>query len=157
MTVSAWRIAVEAPEYGANDLHGIGAKLSGGRWNSQGRPVVYCASSIALAILEAVCHQRTGSLPFKRYLVRIDIPDSVWRASKTLHPPPAGWDAIPAGLSARLAGDAWLVSASCALLRVPSVVVPEEYNVLINPQHTDTARLSAATLRRWVYDPRLFR
>ncbi|MES2743262.1 MAG: RES family NAD+ phosphorylase [Pseudomonadota bacterium] len=156
MTVSVWRIAVEAPTYSANDLSGTGAKMTGGRWNSRGTPVVYCASTIALAILETVQHLRSGSLPFNRYLVRIDVPDMVWNAHQVLDPLPGGWDAIPAGLAARRAGDAWIASGASALLLVPSVIVAEESNVLINAQHSDAGAIVATTLKRWHVDPRLF-
>lgn len=156
MTVPAWRIATEAPRYAANDLSGTGAKLTGGRWNSKGTPVVYCSTSIALATLETVHYLRNGGLPFNRYLVRIDIPDKVWEARQVLDPLPGGWDAIPAGLTARTAGDAWIASGASALLLVPSVIVSDEYNVLINPHHRDATALGATTLRRWVYDPRFF-
>lgn len=156
MTVPAWRIAVEAPTYAANDLSGSGAKTTGGRWNGKGTPVVYCATNIALATLETVHYLRNGTLPFNRYLVRIDVPDAVWNARQVLDPLPGGWDAIPAGLAARTAGDAWIASGASALLLVPSVIVPDEYNMLINPLHGDAAAIVATTLRRWTYDPRFF-
>ena len=156
MTVAVWRIAVEAPTYAANDLSGTGAKMTGGRWNSKGTPVVYCATNIALATLETVHYLRSGGLPFNRYLVRIDVPDAVWDARQVLDPLPGGWDAIPAGLTARTAGDAWIAFGASALLLVPSVIVPDEYNVLINAQHGDAGAIVATTLKRWIYDPRFF-
>ncbi|MDR7051494.1 RES domain-containing protein [Duganella sp. 3397] len=156
MTVAVWRIAVEAASYTANDLSGTGARLTGGRWNSRGTPVVYCAVNIALATIETVQYLKVGGLPYNRYLVRIDIADDVWNACTVLAPLPGGWDAIPAGLSARAAGDAWIASGASALLRVPSVMVPDEDNILINPQHPDAAAITATTLKRWLYDPRLF-
>lgn len=156
MTAAVWRIAVEAPAYTANDLSGTGAKVTGGRWNSKGTSLVYCATNIALATLETVHYLQTGGLPYNRFLVRIDIPDAVWDTRQILAPLPGGWDAIPAGLASRTAGDAWIRSGASALLLVPSVIVPDEYNVLLNPAHADTGALHATTVRRWLYDPRFF-
>lgn len=151
-----WRIAVETPAYPASDLSGTGARITGGRWNSKGAPVVYCSTSIALATLETVHYLRGGGLPFNRYLVRIAIPDVVWNARQVLDPFPGGWDAIPAGLSGKRAGDGWIAAGKSALLLVPSVIVPDEYNVLLNPRHADAAAITASTVRRWSYDPRFF-
>jgi len=156
MTAAVWRIAVEAPTYPANDLSGTGAKMSGGRWNSKGTPMLYCSSSIALATLETIRFITNSKMPFNRYLVRIDIPDAVWNARHVLDPLPGGWDAIPAGMTARAAGDSWIASLASAILLVPSVIVPDEDNVLINPQHADVATITATTLKRWIYDPRFF-
>ncbi|WGG49679.1 RES family NAD+ phosphorylase [Rugamonas sp. DEMB1] len=156
MTVSAWRIAVEAPGYSASDLSGAGAKRSGGRWNARRTAMVYCSSNIALAMLETLSFVRTGSLPFNRFLVRIDIPDLVWGRREVLAPVPGGWDAVPAGRASMAAGDAWAFSRRSALLLVPSVIVPEEFNILLNPTHSDAAAIAATTVRRWVYDPRFF-
>lgn len=156
MTVSVWRIAVEAPTCAANDLGGAGARMTGGRWNSGGTPIVYCATNIALATLETVHSLRNGDLPFNRFLVRIDIPDAAWEARLVLDPLPGGWDAIPAGLTSKAAGDGWLAAGTTALLLVPSVIVPNEYNALINPRHADAATLVATTIERWMYDPRFF-
>ena len=156
MTTSLWRIAVEAPNHTANDLSGAGAKNTGGRWNSVGTPLVYSATNIALATIETILHIRSGDLPFNRFLVRIDVPDDVWAARIVLNPLPGGWDAVPSGMTSRTTGDAWVASNSSALLLVPSVIVPDEYNLLINPQHPDVASITATTVKRWIYDPRFF-
>lgn len=156
MMVPLWRISVEAPNYPANDMSGTGAKISGGRWNSVGTPVIYCSTNIALATLETVLYLCAGGLPFNRFLVRIDIPDAVWRARTVLDPLPAGWDAVPSGLTSSMTGDAWAASAASALLLVPSVIVPDEQTVLINPLHADSTTIIATTIRRWIYDPRFF-
>jgi RES domain-containing protein len=156
LTAVLWRIAVEAPAYAANDLSGMGAKITGGRWNSIGTPMLYCSANIALAILETLSFIRTGSLPFNRYLVRIDVPRPVWNMREVLSPLPAAWDAIPSGLTSRKAGDRWIAGCRSPLLAVPSVIVPDEFNVLINPLHPAIARVVATTVKRWVYDPRFF-
>jgi RES domain-containing protein len=82
--------------------------------------------------------------------VRVDVPDDVWAARETLTRPPAiGWDAIPEGLVSR-AGSSWLSAGLTALLVVPSVIIVEEENVLINPAHPDAKRVTASKLRRFV-------
>jgi RES domain-containing protein len=156
MTQSVWRIAVDAPTYAAADLSGQGAKITGGRWNSPGTPLTYCASTIALATLETVVYMGSGSMPFNRFLVRIDIPDAVWAARIVLDPLPVGWDAVPASLTSRKTGEAWVAARSSALLLVPSVIVPDEFCVLINPHQADCSTISATSIRRWMYDPRFF-
>lgn len=160
MTVRAWRIGTDTPTYTADDLSGTGAKITGGRWNRDGTPVVYTASSPALACLETVVHLAAGALPLNRYLVRIDIPDEVF--ARRLHfddlAPQAervGWDAEPPGQVSLELGGAWLSACRSAILEVPSVIVPEDRNFLINPAHPDAATLTAAKLRRFEYDPRL--
>jgi len=156
LTVQLWRIAVEAPAYSADDLSGAGAKITGGRWNSQGTAMVYTSTNIALAALETLGHIRAASLPFNRYLIRIDVPAAVWALRELLDPLPPGWDAIPSGMRSRKAGDAWVAARRSPLLVVPSVIVPEEQNALINPLHPEAKKISAVTLKRWQYDPRFF-
>ncbi|MGZ3181919.1 MAG: RES family NAD+ phosphorylase [Telluria sp.] len=155
MTVALWRIAATTGTYVATDLSGAGAKHTGGRWNSPGLAVTYCSASIALAVHETIVHLRSGGLPLNRYLVQIVVPDDVWDARQVLMPP-VGWDALPAGMVSVQVGDAWLQGQASALLVVPSVIVPEESNVLINPLHPDAQRIAAKALRKWQYDPRYF-
>lgn len=149
-----WRIAQEHPGFPADDLSGAGASISGGRWNSAGNPMVYASTSIALALLETVVHL-SGPPVWNRYLIEIEVPDEVWTAAERVLPEQLpGWDAIPAGVSSIACGDRWLGAARSALLRVPSVVVPREENVLIHPHHPDTVRLHVRKLERVLYDPR---
>lgn len=154
MTVLLWRIATDTPTYEANDLTGTGAKISGGRWNRKGNAAVYAASNISLACLETVVHLLSDALPLNRYLVRISVPDDVWEKRVRLKPA-IGWDAEPPGRVSLDHGDKWLASGKSALLAVPSVIVPEEHNVLINPNHPDSSKIEATKIRKWLYDSRL--
>lgn len=151
-----WRIGAVTPDYTADDMSGTGAMRTGGRWNSVGVPVVYAAESIALAVLETLAHLRVDGLPLNRYLVRIDVPDKVWEARSILNPVPVGWDAEPKGIPSIHSGDKWIASNVSALMAVPSVIVPEEQNVLINPKHGDSMLVKATMVRKWNYDSRLF-
>lgn len=151
-----WRIATDTPDYTADDLDGKGAELSGGRWNARGTPLVYASSSRALACLETVVHLAGGrALPLNRYLVRLDVPAELW-AARTVFDAGAhvGWDALPPGRVSIAWGTAWAQAGASCVAEVPSVVVPEEGNLLLNPRHPDAARVTARKLRRWLYDPR---
>lgn len=152
-----WRIAVESPTYAASDLSGEGAKRTGGRWNRRGLALVYCSQSIALAVLETLAHLNQWDLPLNRFLVEVSIPDPLWQSRQIVgrESAPGGWDAIPAGMASVSFGDIWLASASSAVLEVPSVIVPEECNVLLNPLHPDASRIQVRTIRRWSYDHRI--
>jgi RES domain-containing protein len=156
LTIALWRIATDTPDYTADDLSGEGARRAGGRWNRSGTPMLYTASSIALACLETIVHLGGDDLPLNRYLVRIEVPDRLWsgapRFDAAAH---VGWDAVPHGKVSLDAGEAWASGRRSVLLVVPSAIVPEETDVLINPLHRDAAHLRARKIRRWTYDTRL--
>lgn len=152
-----WRIATQGPSWRADDLSGQGAAIDPGRWNSLGMPVNYTSTSIALACLETVVHI-TGDqgLPLRRWLVAIDVPAVHWRQRLYLEPGQLpGWDATPAARSSRGWGDRWLQKQSSLIALVPSVIVPEERNALINPAHPGAGSLEATVIRPWTYDSRL--
>ena len=153
--MNLWRIATDTKPYESDDLSGTGAKITGGRWNAPGDAVIYTSETQALACLEAVVHLNAGGLPLNRYLVAITIPAAIWAAARTEIPAslPVGWDADPSGRASVQFGTAWLRSNASALLRVPSVIVPDEYNVLINPQHPGARAITARKIRRWLYAP----
>ena len=157
MSRIVWRIATDTKDYEADDLAGTGARLGGGRWNDVDVPAVYASETQALACLETVVHLNAGGLPLNRYLVAVTIPAGIWAKARTHVPAslPVGWDAEPAGRASILFGTEWLRSGESALLRVPSVIVNDEFNVIINPQHRDISSITAAKIRKWVYDPRL--
>lgn len=154
---SLWRIAQDTPEYSADDLSGKGAEEAGGRWNRRGTAMLYCSSSIALACLETLVHLAgRDPLPFNRYLVRVEVPPSAWRARTMFEPGEhVGWDSIPPGIVSLSWGNAWATSARSLLAEIPSVVVPEESNILVNPRHPDARRLRSRKMRRWTYDVRM--
>jgi RES domain-containing protein len=151
-----WRIAADTPLWEAHELSGKGAELHGGRWNRPGRAVVYTSSSISLACLETMVHLGQHGLPLNRFLVAVEVPPDLWRARRILEPAklPVGWSSIPEGKVSLDLGDAWLTSCDSALLCVPSVIVPEEFNVLINVTHPDASRTVAKKVRPWHYDGR---
>lgn len=158
--VSVWRIGTDTPDYRADDLTGTGAKNSGGRWNRVGVALVYTSGSGALACLETVVHIGAGALPLNRYLVRIEIPDEVFARRTVLEDlapdsQRVGWDAEPAGRVSLDLGGAWVAARDTAILEVPSVIIPEESNFLINPAHPDAGTITAIKLRRFQYDRRL--
>lgn len=155
--ISVWRIGTDTPDYTAEDMQGIGAKMTGGRWNRKGTALVYAASTRALACLETVVHLAAGGLPLNRYLVQIDIPDDVWRMRQinTEKSVPVGWDALPAGKVSLDLGDAWVRGGASCILQVPSAIVPEESNLLINPAHPTITRIRAVKVRKWQYDSRI--
>lgn len=155
--IALWRIGTDTPDYTADDLSGKGAEKTGGRWNRPGLPAVYTASNIALAALETLVHLQLLGLPLNRYLVRIDVPDDLWIARARLPATtlPVGWDALPAGKVSLDVGDAWIKGMNSTLCDVPSVIVPEESNVLLNPAHPQAFRIRAVKIRRWLYDGRL--
>lgn len=159
MSRTVWRIATDTPSYEAHDLSGTGAKTTGGRWNEKHVPVVYTSETRALACLETVIHLNAGGLPLNRYLVEVTIPEDVWtkaqRESATSLT--VGWDAQPAGRASIDFGTKWLRSGGSALLVVPSVIVPEEFNVLINPKCSVSVGITANKVRKWLYDLRLIK
>lgn len=140
----------------AEDLTGEGAKLFGGRWNYPGTACLYTATSRSLAILEFRSHLSSLSqLPDKLKLLRLQVPDkpvhTVDAASL-----PEDWRSYPAPASCMLIGEQLLQRREHLLIKVPSVIVPEEFNVLINPRHTNARKLKLLDCLPLLLDPRLF-
>lgn len=154
--ITVWRIAKHTRDFMADDLSGGGAAAVGGRWNSKNNHVVYAGASIALCTLETLAHLGDEIACRNRFLVAIDIPQDLWKARMiwTTADLPVTWVAEPPGMDTVSMGDRWLQGGSGLLLAVPSVIVPEELNVLINPKHADASRIKARVVRPYVYDPR---
>lgn len=148
-----WRIAAETRKHRADDLAGAGAARHPGRWNDEGQPALYTAPTIAMAVLETAAHIDDGGLPLNRYLVRVEVPDHVWAAREVLDVSrlPVTWSAIPAGRASVRSGADWLRGMTAAILEVPSVIVPEESVVVINPLHPDAEGIAAKIVRRFDY------
>lgn len=127
-------------------LDGEGARLYGGRWNTPGRPLVYAASEAALAVLEVRVHLDLPPdlLPDDYVLVTIDLDDLLAEDVAAMPTDP------------RAFGDNWLHTQRTPVLRVPSAIVPESRNSLLNPAHADSGRARIVGSRRFTFDRRLW-
>ena len=138
----AWRICREP----FADLTGEGARLWGGRWNSPGRPLVYAADTAALAVLEVRVHLDLGFdlLPADYVLLTLDLDGA---SVETVLALPADTVAF---------GDGWLTAGRTAALRVPSAIVAESTNILVNPRHPEAGQVRIADRRPFAFDERLW-
>lgn len=133
-----WRI--EKAVFARTVRQGDGARLHGGRWNSPGRPVIYCSGTLSLAMLEILAHVNTSEeAGTERIVFRIEMDEE---AAETISVGqlPKGWRSALDTAACRRIGDAWLARGAHPALRVPSALVPEESNVLLNPLHPDFAK-----------------
>ena len=148
---TAWRIVKRAHLHLAFSREG--AKRTGGRWNSPGLAMIYTSEHKSLAVLEVLvhldlldmAHYLTFQIEFDRSLVEtLDHADL-----------PRGWRAEMPAQSARRIGDAWIQQARSAILAVPSAIVPEEINLLLNPAHPAFKRIRVGKPTPFTFDPRL--
>lgn len=147
--IEAWRI--DRKSYRATAFTGEGARLYGGRWNSAGVPVIYTAEHKSLAMLEILVHLRKVK-DYELYSVKFDESLVQELAIQNL---PANWDVEPPTSDTQELGDSWVMSASSAVLSVPSVVVPEEQNYILNPRHPDFKHIRIEGPFPCFFDPRL--
>jgi len=149
-----WRLT--RPPY-APGLDGEGARLAGGRWNSPGRAVVYCSATLALAVLESFVHlpsvlRGTTRLP-EMTAVKLQLPETAPITELGADAETHLFDLA----ACRAVGDQWLAAGEALALSVPSAVVPEERNLLLNPLHPQVARIRVLAQDRFQFNPRLTR
>lgn len=146
-----WRLTRSA----FRTLDGEGARLAGGRWNTEGRAVVYASSTLALAALEYLVHVDPEDVPDDLVALRVELPAGA--REKRVDPTdlPPDWNRVPDHPACRALGDRWIEAGAALALRVPSAIVPEEENVLLDPRHPDAGRLKITRQRRFAFDPRL--
>lgn len=155
MTIAVFRITKE--RYRDQVFSGLGGLYASGRWTPRGLPVVYASQSVSLAVLEyALNYKRHGWLP-PSVLARANIPDEVAIESLSTAELPDNWRAVDPPPSLRTIGETWLRRAQTACLRVPSAIVPEESNYLLNPRHPDFSRLAIGPAEPFNFDRRLAR
>src|SRR4051812_2342880 len=144
-----WRISDHT------SLSGDGGLLASARWHSRGKRIVYLADHPASALLEVMVHLevKAENMPDGFQLLKIDVPDDL-----AVDQPDEG--ELSTNWKERLSltqkiGDAWLDQGSASLLRVPSAIVPETNNYLLNPRHADAPRIIIASAIRAAFDPRV--
>ena len=146
---------IVAPRWADDALSGEGARKFGGRWNSPGRALTYLGGSRALAALELLVHlpsPLSRAKPFR--IIEVKIPSELI-ANYPLNILPADWRESPAQSVTTVIGDDWLAVGGQLALRVPSVLIPEETNLLLNPEHPDFDKVISGEAREFRYDKRL--
>ncbi len=140
-----------------NDLSGMGARIYGGRWNHKGTGIIYTSESISLATVEYLVHVPFSIAPTNLSLTTLQIPDQITPIGIMTDDLPDNWRKYPAPSILAESGTNWVRSNESLLLRVPSVVVQHEFNILINPLHPDMKHVTILQVESYKADKRLFR
>ena len=152
--MKAWRITQR--RHASTAFSGEGARLYGGRWNRPGVPMVYVAQSQSLAVLEVLVHLDSPALLGKYVLIEAEFDASLIQEADRSSLP-KNWQSDPVPETVQAIGDRWASSGSSAVLRVPSVLVPDESSFLLNPRHPDFAKIAVSRPQAFHFDPRLIR
>jgi RES domain-containing protein len=147
-----WRITYENV---ALDCSCEGARKSGGHWHREGRAALYTALTVELAVLEKFVH--TDGPEDGLMLVAVDLPDNPaleWRYDPAALP--EDWHSPEDGGGATAFGERFLRGCSHLYMRVPSTIVSEGVNLVINPEHPAYKEVALSIARRFSFDPRMF-
>jgi RES domain-containing protein len=136
------------------DLSGKGAEINGGRWNSKGTALLYTSQSRALTFAEISMHIPLGIVPKDYFLITIEIPDTADISELTEADMPADWRSNPHSDSTQKIGDKFAKELKHLVLRVPSAVVPGDFNYLINPLHAMMSKVTIADVEPFEFDSR---
>jgi len=152
--ITAWRIVKK--QNAASAFDGEGARRFGGRWNSPGVPVVYVASTRALAVLEMAVHLDRSTLLASFVLIPCHFDEHLVTTidSSML---PAEWRRSPAPPELAIIGDDWVEHAGSAVLLVPSAIVEQETNFLLNTRHPGFSRIRIGRPQPFEFDSRLIK
>ena len=138
----------------ANALDGAGSRINGGRWNNPGTACIYTSQSRALAILEYAVNVRLDDIPPDLVMITLEVPDN----ENNIFIPrqlPQKWNSQITTQASRDFGTALLKKAEHLIIKIPSVVIPEEYNYIINPRHPNMKKVLIADLSPFSFDARL--
>jgi len=151
--VRVWRIA--GAIHAAFD--GNGARRYGSRWTPRGAPAVFTSASLSLAALERFVHTDIDLEPDDLVATAVDIGKDVAIHDVAHADLPSDWRVYPAPAALASIGERWLREARTAVLSLPSVVIPDERNFVLNPRHRDFARLRIHPSRPFRFDSRMWK
>ena len=140
-----------------NDLTGAGAKTFGGRWNHRGTALIYTSETRALAMVEFLVHVSWMQAPNDLGIATLEIANGIQPERLSPTDLPEDWRIYPAPPRLADLGTGWVQSKRSLLLQVPSAVVDQEHNILINPEHSDLARVTVLEVKDLEFDRRLLK
>ncbi|MEM1169419.1 MAG: RES family NAD+ phosphorylase [Cyanobacteria bacterium P01_H01_bin.35] len=150
MSLTIWRISHK--KYIDIALTGESYNRSRGRWNSKGTALIYTSATLSLATLETLVCMEIENFGNIFVSISVRIPDNfpIKQVDESLLP--HNWRDTPSPEALASIGDKWLTSKTTAVLRVPSAIIPQEYNYLINPLHPDFEKISIASPQPFILD-----
>lgn len=148
-----WRVTDK--QFKNSAFSGEGARLWGGRFNSPGKKAVYTSGGLSLSLLEILVQTNDRTNLKNKVLLRASIPEELIYIAP-MSDLPETWDWIPVSRASQSYGDSWIEKETYAVLKIPSVVVPVEFNYVINPIHPGFNRISIDEPEPLPLDPRFF-
>ena len=141
----------------ATPLTGKGAAMKGARWNSIGVELIYLASNRSLAMAEVAVHLTLATIPGDYVMLTIYLPDDISTQKLTVNDLPTNWNAFPHPVSTQVVGDKFIADNNYCVLQIPSVVTMGDYNLLINPYHSDFSKIKIIKIEKFPFDERIFK
>lgn len=138
----------------SNVLDGEGSRIAGGRWNPPGLALAYLSESRALAALEIFVHWGRQATRIKWVVASVEIPDKLILIPRITELP-GGWDALPSSPTSRKYGTEWASSFGSLAMALPSAIIPDEKNLLINVGHPQFSEIGIARIEPFQFDSRL--
>lgn len=153
-SLRGWRIVKD--RYRQTAFSGDGAELYGGRWNTPGKPVIYASDSVALAMLEILAHIGPSDLRASYRLCRVEVSRDLIEVCEPADVA-ATWRTPGSVSELQQFGDRWVQAQRSAALKVRSAIVPQEWNLLLNPRHPDFSRVACELDDEFQIDPRILK
>ena len=144
-------------KYAAAMFDGEGARLYGGRWNSRGTRILYTAGSLSLAALEMLVHLNDEEILLSYSFATAEFDKSLILSVEKFKILPKNWSASPAPLEIQQNGDEWAKAQASVVLKVPTSVLPVEFNYLINIEHPDFSKVKLGKPQTFTLDERLYK
>lgn len=139
------------------DLSDEGARLNGGRWNKKGTSLLYTSETRSLATVEYLVHIPMSIIPKDICIAQIEIPKEISTHTIDEKELPQNWSAYPAPMKLSEIIENLIKENDIPVIRVPSVIVKGEWNILINPKHKDFRKITISEISEWYLDERLLR
>lgn len=141
----------------AAELSGKGAAIKGARWNSVGVELIYTASNRSLAMAEVAVHLTLATVPSDYVILTIYLPDDISTQKLTEKDLPPDWNVFPHPVSTQAIGDKFVADNNHCVLQTPSAVTRGDYNLLINPRHSEFSKIKIIATEKFPFDRRIFK
>jgi len=141
----------------ASTLSGKGAAIRGARWNSVGVEIIYTASNRSLAMAEVAVHLTLATIPDDYLILTIYLPDDISLQKLTEKDLPPDWNTFPHPASTQAIGNKFIAENKYCVLQIPSVVTKGDYNLLINPHHSEFSKIKTVETEKFPFDRRIFK